>query len=48
MFLAFLSTLVGFLYMKNNGTVSLIALIIIFIISLFTLTFFICLLKDIA
>jgi uncharacterized membrane protein len=44
--LALLSTFIGYLYMKSNGNVSILALILSFLINIFTLTFFICLIKD--
>ncbi len=44
--LSLLSTLIGFLYMKSNGGVSVLALVVSFIINIFTLTFFVCLIKD--
>jgi len=48
MFLASLCTLLSYIYMSNNEAISSLALLINFIISLFVLTFFVCLIKDIA
>lgn len=45
---SFFSTLIGYMYMKNNDDVSEIGLILGFVVSVFILTFFICLIKDIA
>ena len=47
MALTLLSTFVGYLYMKSNGNVSVLALVLSFIVNIFALTFFVCLLKDI-
>lgn len=46
--LASLATLFGWIYMINNGKSSVLGLGLCFIVNLFVLTFFVCLLKDIA
>ena len=48
MLLASLATLGAWIYMVTNGKSSIIAVVSSFIVNLFTLTFFVCLLKDMA
>jgi len=48
MTLSLCATIVAYFYMQSNGAVSVLALILSFVINLFVLTFFVCLLQDIA
>ena len=48
MLLASITTVATAVYMAHNEGVSVVALMITFILSMFVLTFFVCLIKDIA